>query len=116
MKVRTGAPARASDQGDEVAALDAITLAHIQLRQMTIGRANTVAMIDDNTIAEQVLTAGEDDLPAGRCNDSRSICGADIDPGVKLTLIGKWRDPWTKREVNQPFTGQIEGVAAKRRL
>ena len=78
MKVRSGRAARRTDAANKLAALNPLSLRNIDMREVSVARSQTAAMVDDDQLAVTILPADEGHFAAGAGDHRVTKCGVDV--------------------------------------
>ena len=83
-------PARVSRGHDQLALLDALPLADMQLGAVAVGGAHPVAVVDDDVLAVDLVLGGADDATGARRGHGGAGGDGDVDALVELAPLQGW--------------------------
>ena len=97
MKMRSGRkPPRAADQAQQVSPFHLLAVPNENFGKMTVGRFDSMPMIDSNIIAHSRVIGCPDHFTFGGSPYLFPSRGTDIQARMERPFSGKWRNTWPK--------------------
>ena len=89
MQMRASRQTRAANDANNVPLLDLVADMNVDRIQMSVDRAHTAGMLDNDGIAVICVVPGQGNPAGQRYSDLLVTAGGQVNTGVKLLLAGK---------------------------